>query len=187
MSHHQAPTHTKKRIKGIVAIAAGTALLLGGAGTYAMWSSAEALEAGPVETGDLSLTLGAGTWTLDGLLTPVTAVADPSAVRIVPGDVLTLTQAVDLTLVGDTIAADLSVDAEDLVPAALAPYISVGFTSTTLGTPSGPNTFRVTPANAGTVSTVVTVDFDASTPDRTATATTVDLTAITFALEQAGS
>jgi len=108
-------------------------------------------------------------------------------VRIVPGDVLTLTQPLDVTLVGDTIAADLSVVVDEIVPPALASYVSVDFSSTALGTATAPNTFRITPADAGTITTTVTLTFSQTTPDRVATNTSVDLTAIAFELNQAAS
>jgi alternate signal-mediated exported protein len=184
----RARTRAGARTKGIVAIAAGTALLLGGGGTYAYWSTQQALTAGTVESGDLDLALGSGTWTIQGVLDGApTAVADPANVRIVPGDVLTLTQPVTVTLVGDTIEADLAVSAADIVPAPLAQYMTVDFTSTGLGTATGVNTYRVTPATAGTVTATVTITFSSTTPDRVAVNTPVDLDNISFALTQATS
>lgn len=184
---HNAPARSHHRSKAILAIAAGTALLIGGTGTYALWSTSETLTAGPIETGDLDLALGTGVWSLDGLVTAPATVADPAAVRIVPGDVLTLTQPLDVTLVGDTIAADLSVVVDEIVPPALASYITVDFASADLGAATGPNAFRITPADAGTIATTVTLTFSQTTPDRVATNTTVDLTAIAFQLNQAAS
>jgi len=175
------------RTKGILAIAVGTALLLGGGGTYAYWSTQQALTAGTVTTGDLNLGLGTPSWTLTGVLSPAAPVADPAAVRIVPGDTLTLTQPVTVTLVGNTIQANLAVNTGSIVPADVAQYVSVAFTAPGLGTPTGTNTYRVTPATAGTINATVTVTFSSSTPDRIAANTAVNLNNITFSLTQASS
>lgn len=176
------------RTKGILAIVCGTALLLGGGGTYAYWSTSQALTAGDVQSGDLNLSLGTGEWNIKGILnaSPV-AVPDPSAVRIVPGDVLTLDQPVTVTLVGTTIAADLTINTATLVPAALQPYVTVAFTSSTLGTPTGANTFRVTPATAGTIQTTVTITFSGTAADRAGALETINLNNLGFTLTQASS
>jgi alternate signal-mediated exported protein len=177
------------RTKGVIAILAGTALLFGGGGTYAYWSTQQALTAGTVQSGDLNLSLGAGTWTLKGVLTPTAAnVPNPANVRIVPGDVLTLTQPVTVTLVGDTIQANLSViTTTDLVPVNLQQYITVAFTAPGLGAQTGTNTYRVLPANSGTFNATVTITFAQNTPDRVLTATGINLNNVAFSLTQASS
>lgn len=182
------PKRFSPRAKAIVAIAAGTALLLGGAGTYAFWSTSASLNAGTVNSGDLNLTLGTGTWALDGALTPSTPVADPAAVFIVPGDVLTLTQPLNVTLVGDNLEALLTADLSAVIPAAAASYITVSLTTSGAGTPEGINTYRLTPDDVKTpISAVLTVTFDATTSNRVAVNTPINLTALTFSLTQASS
>lgn len=174
----------------ILAIAAGTALLLGGAGTYAYWSTETALAAGTVESGDLDLTLGAGSWTLAGALQPATAVdeADLGDVRLVPGDVLTLSQPLTVTLEGDTIAADLTAAlGDDFTTGALAAYLDVDLTVPGLGTETTPNTYRITGDTEETVTATLTITFRSTTDQRNGVNSTVDLNGVAFALSQATS
>jgi len=83
---------SKKMMKGTIAITAGVVLLLGGAGTYALWEVTRPLE-GTVAAGDLNLELGEASWTLNG-----DDVADVGDVRIVPGDTLALGQQLEVSL-----------------------------------------------------------------------------------------
>src|SRR5690625_308903 len=99
---------SKKMTKGTIAITAGVVLLLGGAGTYALWEVNQPLD-GTVQSGDLNLELGDAEWTLNGQ--PVGAVDE---VRIVPGDTLALAQSLTVTAIGDDLAAQLAVDASAL-------------------------------------------------------------------------
>ena len=83
---------SRTRAKANVAIAAGAALLLGG-GTLAYWSTQQVIATGTINSGDLNLVAGTGTWTLQGVAqTAPTPVTDITTVKLVPGDVLTLTQ-----------------------------------------------------------------------------------------------
>lgn len=94
-----------KMTKGAIATAAGVLLLVGGGGTLAVWNVQQDAEAGTVASGDLNLVAEAGVWTIAGQATPI----DISTYKIVPGDTLTYTQNVDITLDGDNISASLSV------------------------------------------------------------------------------
>lgn len=176
--------------KAIAAIAAGTALLLGGTGTLAIWSTQTALTAGPIESGNLDLIVDTteGAWTLDGLVGGLITLdpADISAVRIVPGDVLTLTQPIEVILEGDTLAADLSLSSTDVVGGALAPYVDVELAVTGLGSAVG-NTYRVTPQTDGTLVAVVTITFDATTSGQLGANTELDLSNLVFSLTQVAS
>lgn len=51
-----------KMIKGSIAGATGVALLMGGFGTYALWSDAETLSGSSITSGDLDVAAGAVTW-----------------------------------------------------------------------------------------------------------------------------
>ncbi|WP_295840605.1 alternate-type signal peptide domain-containing protein [uncultured Microbacterium sp.] len=176
------------KAKAILAIAAGTALLLGGGGTYAYWTTSTALTAGTVQSGDLRLTLGTSAWSLKGVLGSAIPLTDPTTARIVPGDVLTLTQPVTVTLIGNTLQADLAVtQAADFVSGPAAQYVKVAVNIPGLGTQTGTNTYRVTPATAGTLQATVTVTFDANTPNLVGVNTPVDLSKLSFSLTQASS
>ncbi|MFJ4160413.1 alternate-type signal peptide domain-containing protein [Microbacterium testaceum] len=182
------PARRHRRTKAILAIAAGTALLLGGGGTYAFWTTQTALTAGTVSSGNLALSLGTGSWSLKGILGQATSVSNLTNVKIVPGDVLTLTQPVTVTLVGDTLAADLAVtQGASFVTGPAAPYVKVAVNITGLGAQTGTNTYRVTPATAGTLTATVTVTFDSATPNLVGVNTPVDLNQLAFSLTQASS
>jgi len=177
--------------KAIAAIAAGTALLLGGAGTLAYWSTEQALTAGAVESGDLNLTIdpAAGDWTLQGAVGSALPIdpADIAAVRIVPGDVLTLVQPVEVLLEGDTLAADLTVNTDDLgVGGALAGLVDVDLQITGLQ-PTATNTYRLTSATDGALEATVTITFDSATANREGVNTPLNLNNVVFTLTQASS
>ena len=183
-----AAKRSSARTKGIVAVAAGTALLLGGAGSYALWTTSVDLGTGTIESGDLGLTLGTAAWELDGLIGGPIAIpaADLNAVRIVPGDVLELTQTVDVTLVGDTIEADLTVDAGTAFASGdLADHVDVALAID--GAAAANGTFRVTPENAGELTATVTITFDQATPALAGTDETLDLAELGFTLTQVAS
>ena len=99
-----------KMAKGALATGVGVALLLGGGGTLAVWNQTQAANAGQIAAGDLELTTQAGVWTnaygnvVD--LDPANQVPD---YKVVPGDVLTYTQTMDVKLVGDLMQAKLSI------------------------------------------------------------------------------
>lgn len=167
-------THT--RTKAIVAIAAGAVLLLGGGTTLAYWSTSQVLDVGTINSGDLNMvTDGAPEWTLQGVTdAAATAVADPAAVEIVPGDVLTMTQDVTLTVQGDTLSAELTI-VEGTVPEGLAAAVdATGVTPT-----------AITAADDGkTVTVTVTITFDAATANREKVNTAFDLGDVTLTLSQ---
>ncbi|WP_299165523.1 alternate-type signal peptide domain-containing protein [uncultured Arthrobacter sp.] len=97
-----------KMAKGAIATAAGVVLLIGGGGTLAVWNVERESGAGQITAGDLNLTTEAGSWTVLGVDGPeeILNIAD---YKIVPGDVLTYTQLMDVTLDGDNLAANLTV------------------------------------------------------------------------------
>lgn len=173
--------------KGALAIGAGALLLLGGAGTYALWSDSQAVaEAGDISSGDLDLALGTAAWTLNG-----TTVADVTAVRIVPGDVLALSQPITVTAIGDSLQATLAVSGTDGLTGdqALLDALDVTFAldgPPSWATPNGDGTFEVAPSTAAypAVDADVTLTFDAATPDQVATGSVVNLSSLTFTLEQ---
>lgn len=173
--------------KGALAIGAGALLLLGGAGTYALWSDSQAVaEAGDISSGDLDLALGTAAWTLNGA-----AVADVTAVRIVPGDVLALSQPVTVTAIGDSLQSTLAVAGTDTLTGdqALLDALDVAFVldgPPSWATDNGDGTFEVAPSTAAypAVDADVTLTFDETTPDQVATSSVVNLSSLTFTLEQ---
>ena len=92
-----------KMAKGALAIGVGAALLLGGGGTLATWNAAQASNAGTIAAGELKMTAATGTWASNLTAGPI-RVAD---YKMVPGEKLTYSQDLTVTLVGDRITANL--------------------------------------------------------------------------------
>lgn len=182
------PLRRHRRGTAILAIAAGAALMLGGGGTYAYWSTQTALTAGPVQSGDLNLSLGTGTWTLKGVLGTAQTVTNLTNVKIVPGDVLTLTQPLNVTLVGDTIAADLKAElGSSFTTGTLGTNLDVALAVSSYGTATGVNTYRITQANNGAATAQLTITFKPTTTGRVGANQSVNLNDIAFSLTQASS
>ena len=138
-------------IKGSAAIALGAALLLGGGGTLANWNASATQTPGTIVAGDLNVVNGVGAWT-DRNGDAVTI----STYKVVPGDKLTFTQDLNVTLAGNKMAAEIATS---------------GITAT--------NGF--TPANVTVSAPVLTVDGDPVSNPLTPTGGTQTVTAtITF-------
>ncbi|MET1044225.1 MAG: alternate-type signal peptide domain-containing protein [Microbacteriaceae bacterium] len=119
-----------KLVKGSIAGAAGIALLLGGAGTFALWNADLTVASGTVNTGTLDLVVATeGAW-------------DQEIDNIVPGDELTYTASYTVNAVGDNLTAKLSSNIDSIVAAAQVPNVDVE------------STFTVTDSDANPVSAV---------------------------------
>ena len=151
-----------KLIKGAIAGAAGLTLLMGGAGTFALWNASAAVSGGTIIAGDLDIvSLADGVWT-NG--TTDIAIAD---YRIVPGDTLTYTETLAVTATGDNIAAQAGVDLASISPRyaeaeadiALAAFLSknTSVVGTVEGAPLTGSTFS--DGNAKDVTMTVTIVF----------------------------
>lgn len=119
----------KKTTAAAVAAAVGAALLLGGAGTLAYWQDIDGSDNQIISSGTLDLgTIASGseTWYF---VDSTGAVTTTEANDIVPGDVVQMTTAVPVTLIGDNIAAELSVTRDET--SAFSSDVTV---STTVGT-----------------------------------------------------
>ena len=89
-----------KLTRGAIAAGVGVVLLLGGAGTFALWSDTATLSGSTITAGELKFgTVGSPQWTnvTNG---GNTAIADISTFRIVPGNSVRLTQTVQITATG---------------------------------------------------------------------------------------
>lgn len=108
----------KKKAAGTLAAVAAGALLLGGT-TSALWSDSETLAGGNITAGNLDVaSLGTSTWQ-DVSADPAVDI-DLDTFRIVPGDTLQGTQAVDVALEGDNMVANFDVS----LPAASGDLLS---------------------------------------------------------------
>jgi alternate signal-mediated exported protein len=169
--------------KGAVATAAGVVLLIGGGGTLAVWNVEQNAEAGTVAAGDLNLDAKTGVWTV-ATATGAEVIPDINAYRIVPGDTLTYTQTVDITLDGDNISANLTV--------ANAGGVNTGFVDGTYTTSAvslikdGAPVENPLDENDDVTDAVASVSFDflESADLRQSTGATYDFSQVAFKLEQ---
>ncbi|MGO1973248.1 MAG: alternate-type signal peptide domain-containing protein [Propionibacteriaceae bacterium] len=174
-----------KNIKGLIALAAACLLLLGGYGTYALWSDSEPIDGGEVAAGELKLE-GAteGTWTdvsAGGEGTPIPNIAE---FLIVPGDTLNYSATATVLAKGDNLTATIEADpasitgdAELLADLEVTTEVLVGD-----GTVA-----EITEANDGdTVGVTVTLAFSADSTNETQLQS-VDLAALELVLQQTRS
>jgi alternate signal-mediated exported protein len=186
-----------KLVKGAVAGAAGIALLLGGAGTFALWNANTEVNAATVASGTLSLaTSSAGTWTdvTAGRSTALTT-AQVAAYKIVPGTKLQFTQPLTVAASGTDLKADFGYDATT-VTGTLKPYATTALTvsaaagSTTLPSGFAPGattgTYVVSPTAAGSTPAVATfvVELPSTVSDAASMNGTLDLSKLAFTLKQ---
>jgi len=154
-----------KLVKGAIAGAAGIALLLGGAGTFALWNASSTVSGGTIVAGNLVVADSGtpGTWTVNNGVTPIVI----GSYRAVPGDVLKFTKTVNVTATGDNLVATLGLGTASITPTtagkqvdiALAGYLGSNAVLTATGnsiTASG-STYTVTAGAAGIVAQPVVV------------------------------
>lgn len=171
-----------KFVKGSIAAGAATLLLLGGAGTFALWNQSATVADATVSSGTLTLSASTGTWN-----------TAPS--KWVPGDSYTYSTNLTVTATGDNLQAWLTLDKGSLSAAtasaadlALAGALqtSIAITPTAgIAATTTPNKFDVAPkVGTYTVPVVLTVTFPSSISGTTAQTGSVDLTDIAFTLQQ---
>ncbi|OFE09179.1 alternate-type signal peptide domain-containing protein [Rhodococcus sp. 1139] len=144
----------KKQTKGAIAAAAAGALLLGGAGSLAVWSdSADVSGGGPVTSGALDLSSCApvgGGW--NSLNPTKTAITNISAYRIVTTESIEYTCDVTVTAVGDRLAAVLTADTAGIVPGANSAELAAAVVPVTTIKDTGGNPIsQITKAQNGTI------------------------------------
>ncbi|WP_133162868.1 alternate-type signal peptide domain-containing protein [Arthrobacter glacialis] len=184
----------KKVMKAAVAAGAAGALMLGGAGTFALWNATDDLDdAGTVTTGHLTMTTvpASGAW--EDISVPATPVAfDAISETIVPGDTVKFTQNVTISAEGKNLSGELVIgNTAAAIPADLAGHVTVAVAATT----SGPNisvvgnTITFSKPGTYTVPVTITVAFakgnltDAKTPAVTMDEA-IDLPALSLTLNQ---
>jgi len=168
-----------KLVKGSIAGVAGIALLLGGAGTFALWNDSVTAPAGTISSGQLRIadaTTPAGAWTdisagnpIGGapLTTSGTGTATVVNQKMVPGDKWRYTRTITLTTTGKNLLADLTFDPTSVVSGLPTGEFEYAFTAapvaatgaaTVAETSAGSNVWRVTPGTAATTNFTVTLD-----------------------------
>jgi alternate signal-mediated exported protein len=93
-----------KIFKGSVAGAAGVTLLMGGYGTFALWSDDAAMDSGAITSGQLDIESASVTWD-DLSTTVVEELATPPL--LVPGDQFRMTQTFDIAAEGKNLQGTL--------------------------------------------------------------------------------
>lgn len=99
-----------KKTTGIVAGAAGAALLMGGA-TFALWNDSAAVAGGAITAGNLDVAAGTVSWQdVSADRTQGDHEINLDTFRIVPGDTIEGTLPLTAALEGDNLVAELSLD-----------------------------------------------------------------------------
>lgn len=181
-------------VKSAVAGAAGVALLLGGAGTFAVWNSTASASAGVLQTGQLGLSTVAGSGQWKDLETgAVLSAAELTSYRMIPGTQLEYTVPVTVTATGTGLKAVFSYDlgATSSTLTSVVPVLTVQKSRTDAGLPNGfaavsgrADAFSVTPSATSTdavarLGITVPTDADNSTQNKT-----LDLSKVVFTLTQ---
>jgi alternate signal-mediated exported protein len=168
-------------LKGTAAIAVGAALLLGGGGTLASWNAADSAAPGIIAAGDLNVIAGTGAWK-----DPNDQPIDISNYKVVPGDKLTYTQDLTVTLVGDKLAAKI-VLANLPVSTFSADNVSISPLKLTNGTGDVTEADVLTPVEGSATQTVTAstvFEFKGSTSGRNDVAKTYNLGTVSYTLSQ---
>jgi alternate signal-mediated exported protein len=174
-------------VTGAIAGAAAVLLLLGGAGTFALWNSNANANAASVSSGTLTLaTAGAGTWT--DTTNGRNATVSPASILMVPGNSYTFTQPLTVTATGTALKAELtysdaSITGDSALLAATTRTLQVSSPSANITSSPKANTFVVSPSAS---SSTVNVVFTTSLPQAATTGQngTVNLSNLTFTLTQ---
>ena len=176
-----------KLAKGAIAGAAGIALLLGGAGTFALWNDAATIDGSSVSSGTLTIDpLGAGEWTntTGGAESLITDIDD---FLIVPGNTLQFVQQFTVAATGNDLEAELEFDPASIT-GGLKPHVvtSLAVSGSNVAATADPNVYLVSPTASGTF--VVNVLFTVSLPSTVSGVTgqdeTLDLSDLSFTLTQ---
>ncbi|WIE60604.1 alternate-type signal peptide domain-containing protein [Curtobacterium sp. MCLR17_032] len=176
-----------KIVTGTIASAAGVALLLGGAGSFALWNASASSAAAAVSSGTLTLTANRdGAWTdlTNGRSNPI----DPASVLMVPGNTYRFTQTLVVGATGDDLSATLtyapqSITGDADLLAATQKTLDVSSSTAALTKTADPTVFTVTPSAA---TSTVLVTFTITLPQSATTGQggTVDVGALAFTLTQ---
>ncbi|MFF2316549.1 alternate-type signal peptide domain-containing protein [Arthrobacter sp. NPDC058097] len=162
-------------IKGTAAIAVGAALLLGGGGTLASWNAEATGTPGTVIAGDLNVTAATGVWT-----DRTGATIDISTYKVVPGDKLTYTQVLNVTLTGDKMAANVTATGAGAVNGFTPANVVVSAPVLTIGSTPVSNPLKT----SQTVTATITFEFLSGTTGRSDVTKTYNFGSVGFALNQ---
>ncbi|MDV7100248.1 alternate-type signal peptide domain-containing protein [Gordonia amicalis] len=170
-----------RKTKGAIAVGAGAILLLGGMGSYALWSDQEDIGEADITTGQFGLICDAGTWTDESAAVLGGTSVDPALDRMVPGDVWEYTTQCDATATGKNMQAWLWVSGIGPTNNPVPDWITIE-TEVNSGALNAPLIF----ANSTLIDIPVTVrvTFDELTPGTTATNQTISVGGMKLSLNQ---
>ncbi|WP_144714728.1 alternate-type signal peptide domain-containing protein [Curtobacterium pusillum] len=177
-----------KIVTGTIAGAAGVALLLGGAGTFALWNASASTAASSVSSGALTLSANNdGAWTdiTNGRSTTI----NPASALMVPGNTYQFTQTLTIGATGQDLKANLtyanqSITGDSALLAATTKTLAVTSSSASVvQSTANANTFVVSPSSAtSTVKVVFTIALPSSAT--TGQGGTLNVGALAFTLTQ---
>lgn len=177
-----------KIVTGAIAGAAGIALLLGGASTFALWNASASSAASQVRAGTMTLSANSdGAWT--DITNGRSATIDPASALMVPGNTYQFTQTLTVAATGQDLKANLtyanqSITGDAALLAATTKTLDVSSTSAAVvKSTSATNTFVVSPSTStSTVKVTFTISLPASAT--TGQGGTLNISGIAFTLTQ---
>ncbi len=168
-----------KMAKGAIATGVGVILLVGGGGTLATWNQASNASMGQVVSGDLNLAADAGAWTNASGTT-----VDVAKYKVVPGDTLTYTQPLTVTLTGDLMVAKLAVTGATANNGFDANAVATTTTLTDAAKKTVLPETKLVPVNSGEVIASTTFTFKENTKGRDAVNSSYNFSGIGYDLVQ---
>lgn len=166
-------------IKGSAAIALGAALLLGGGGTLANWNAEATTTPGTIVAGDLNVENNtAGVWKDRNAAT-----INIATYKVVPGDKLTFTQDLTVTLHGNKMAANVATTGVSATNGFTPANVSVSPVALTVGVTPVANPL-VASATTQTVTATITFEFLSSTSGRVDVTKSYNFNNVAFQLTQ---
>jgi len=168
-------------IKGTAAIAVGAALLLGGGGTLAAWNDQATAAPGNIVSGDLKVGLNSapGVWT-DRAGIDITSKIKDGSYLVVPGDLLTFKQDLDVTLTGAKMAANITASGANATNGFVGDSVIVSAPVLTVGADAVPNPLTTSKK----VTATITFEFKSGTKDRVDVNKTYNFNNVEFILSQ---
>ncbi|SNT01684.1 alternate-type signal peptide domain-containing protein [Rhodococcoides kyotonense] len=155
-----------KATKGAIAAAAAGVLLLGGAGSYALWSDSQTAPGGTVTAGELRLVpVNTGQWTevsTTGSVAPG-PIADISAFKMVPGDVLEYDASYTVAASGNNLTATISASQDSIARTNISATDTPVTVTSKIGTTDIANNAVTSADNGKTVAVKVRLEFLSTT------------------------
>ncbi|OZF05045.1 MULTISPECIES: alternate-type signal peptide domain-containing protein [Nocardiaceae] len=176
-----------KATKGAIAAGAAAVLLLGGLGSFALWSDEETVGGGDINSGELNFDPVANTRVWTETTSGTVIGPDPAGFLIVPGDILEFSSDYEVNWAGPNLRATITADFDDVTgDEDLAAALAGATVSVNGGTdlPNGSAVPLPLTVNPQTISVEVTIPFDEDTAGLIAQNETVNLNSFVLTLDQ---